>query len=80
MAEITRDALLTRRVELAEQEKLAWANLNAVLGAIQDVDHWLAVSDEPLELNLVQTLSRLNGWPPSLPDADLSLMETGGSG
>ena len=51
MAEITRDALLARQAELAEQEKLAWANLNAVLGAMQDCEHWLAVLDaQPAEI------------------------------
>ena len=50
MAEITRDALLARQADLAEQEKLAWANLNAVLGAMQDCEHWLAVLDvQPAE-------------------------------
>ena len=50
MTEITRDALLARQAQLAEQEKLAWANLNAVLGAMQDCEHWLAVLDaQPAE-------------------------------
>jgi hypothetical protein len=47
MTEITRDALLARRTQLAAEEKIAWANLNAVLGAIQDCDFWLARLAEP---------------------------------
>lgn len=47
MAEITRDALLARQAQLAEEEKRAWANLNAVLGALQDVEHWLGVLAAP---------------------------------
>lgn len=50
MAEITRDALLARRAQLADEEKLAWANLNAVLGAQQDIDYWLARLAEPVEV------------------------------
>lgn len=43
---VDRELILRRMNQLREQEKAAWAQLNAVLGAIEDCEFWLRLLDE----------------------------------
>ena len=43
---ITRDMLEARRSKLQVNYDQLMSDLNAVSGAIQDVDHWISVLDE----------------------------------
>lgn len=45
--EITRDLLLARKAELEERERVAWANLNALLGARSELEQLLQLLDTP---------------------------------
>jgi hypothetical protein len=43
---MTKDSVLARKNELDQQRLQYIANLNAVVGAIQDCDYWIAKLDE----------------------------------
>jgi len=44
---ISKDLILQRKKELEQQRDVTLANFNALLGAIQDCEYWLAELDKP---------------------------------
>lgn len=49
--EVTREMVVSRLDQMRAEKDQVWANYNAYLGAIQDLEHWLGVFDRDSVVN-----------------------------
>lgn len=52
---ITKDSVLAWKKQLDEQRLNTIGNLNAIVGAMQDCEHWLAILEQPEPAPAVET-------------------------